>query len=158
MRSLVYWCCLLVLAPEVLTAAAQDTTVRSDQEILVELEQKWNEAFYRKDVAFIESVLADEFRATYDDGKQGDKARELALVEEFNQQVLSAIQDQFSVRVYGDTAVVWFTLNLVGIRQGEQAEVAFRFTDVFVWRSDRWQCVSSQSTKVAPQELTAARF
>jgi ketosteroid isomerase-like protein len=52
------------------------------------------------------------------------------------------------VQVYGDTAVVWFTLNLVGIRQGERAEVAFRFTDVFVRRDDRWQCVSSQSTRI----------
>lgn len=85
MRSFVCWCCLLVLAPEVLTAAAQDTVVRSDQEILVELQQRWNEAFYRKDVDFIESILADAYRATYDDGKKRDKANELALVKEFSQ-------------------------------------------------------------------------
>ena len=54
------------------------------------------------------------------------------------------------IRVYRDTAVVWFRLNLVGLRDGERAEVTFRFTDVFVWRDDRWQCVSSQSTKVNP--------
>jgi hypothetical protein len=35
-------------------------------------------------------MLADEFMATYDDGSRGDKARELALVAEFNQQVESA--------------------------------------------------------------------
>lgn len=129
--------------------ASQTTRVRSDQEILIQLEHDWNDAFYRKDLAFIERVLADEFVATYEDGTLGDKAKELALVAEFNQQVESAIQDDFTVRVYRDSAVVWFTLRLVGIRQGQRAELSLRFTDVFVWRDNRWQCVSSQSTKVA---------
>ena len=34
-----------------------------------------------------EGFLADEFTATYDDGSRGDKARELALVTEFDQRV-----------------------------------------------------------------------
>jgi len=131
-------------------AAAQPPAVKSDQQTLIELEERWNDAFYRKDVRFIESVLADEFIATYDDGSRGDKTKELALAAEFRQQVESAIQDDFTVRVYGDAAVVWFTLRLTGQRQGQPAELTLRFVDVFVWRDSRWQCVSSQSTKVAP--------
>ena len=104
-------CCLLVVVTVwAAPVSAQSLPVRSDQEILVELERGWNEAFYRKDVTFIESLLADEFTATYDDGSQGDKARELALTSEFNQQVESAIQEDFTVRVYRETAVVRFTL------------------------------------------------
>ena len=99
-------------------SAAQRSPVESDQQVLIKLEQRWNEAFYRKDVAFIENILADEFMATYDDGSRGDKAKELALVTEFDQQVESAIQDEFTVRVYHDTAVVSFMLRLVGIRAG----------------------------------------
>jgi hypothetical protein len=132
-------------------AAAQSPPVKSDQETLIELEQGWNEAFYQKNLAFIESVLAEEFIATYDDGSRGDKAKELALAEAFNQQVESAIQDEFIVKVYGNTAVVWFTLRLVGVKQGERAEVTLRYTDVFVLRDGRWQCVSSQSTRVSPR-------
>ncbi len=131
-------------------AAAQAPAVKSDQQTLIELERQWNDAFYRKDVRFIERVLADEFVATYDDGSRGDKTKELALAAEFSQQVESAIQDDFTVRVYGDAAVVWFTLRLTGQRQGQPAELTLRFVDVFVWRDSRWQCVSSQSTKVAP--------
>ena len=63
----------------------------------------------------------------------------------------SAIQDEFKVRVYGSTAVVWFTLRLVGIRQGQRAEVAFRYTDVWVLSDGEWQCVSTQSTKMDPK-------
>ena len=132
-------------------SAAQSPPAKSDQQILIELEQAWNKALYAKDIAFIENVLADEFIVTYDDGSRGDKARELALTAEFNQRVESALQDEFTVKVYGDTAVVWFTLRLVGIRQGQQAEVTFRYTDVFVLSDGEWRCVSSQSTKVDPK-------
>ena len=141
-------CCILALAGTATAAAAQGKPVKSDQEILIELEQKWNAAFYTKNVTFIESVLADEFIATYDDGTRGNKAKELELVASFNQHVESSTQEEFTVKVYKDTAVVWFTLRLVGYRQGQKAEVTMRYTDVWVWRNDRWQCVSSQSTKV----------
>ena len=144
-------CCILALAGAVAASASQGKPVKSDQEILIELEQKWNEAFYHKNVAFIENVVAEEFIATYDDGSRGNKAKELALVAAFDQQVESSIQDEFTVKVYKDTAVVWFTLHLVGVRQGQKAEVTLRYTDVWVWRNDRWQCVSTQSTKVSPR-------
>ena len=143
-------CCVLAVAWTVVASPSHSQPIKSDQQILIELERGWNEAFYRKDVTFIEDLLADEFMATYDDGSRGDKARELALTAEFNQQVESAIQDDFTVRVYRDTAVVWFTLRLVGIRQGQRAEVTFRYTDVWVLRDGRWQCVSTHGTKVNP--------
>ena len=141
--------CGLAMATLSVAASAQRATVQSDQEALIKLERDWNDAFYRKDVAFIQNLLADEFVATYEDGRRGDKANELKLVAEFNQQVLSATQDDFTVKVYGDTAVVWFTLRLVGIRQGQQSELALRYTDVWVTIGGRWQCVSSQSTRVS---------
>ena len=142
-------CGALLAASTVPASATQSPPVKSDQDVLIELEEAWNEAFYRKDLAFIEGILADEFIATYDDGSRGDKARELALATEFDQQVQSAIPDEFTVRVFGDTAVVWFTLRLVGLRQGEPAEVTLRYTDVWVLRDGMWQCVSTQSTQVS---------
>jgi hypothetical protein len=151
MRLRYLLCCVLAAAWAVTASASQRVDVKSDQEVLIELERGWNEAFYRKDVAFIEKILADEFMATYEDGSRGDKAKELALVAEFNQQVESAIQDEFTVRVYRDTAVVWFTLRLVGIKQGQRAELTLRYTDVWVMRDGRWQCVSTQSTRVNPK-------
>ena len=141
------WLCCVVVFAAVTPASAQ--RVQSDQDALVALERGWNEAFYRKDVAFIEKLLADEFTATYDDGRIGDKATELALVTAFDQAVQSATPEEFAVRVYRDTAVVWFTLRLVGIKEGQRSEMALRYTDVWIIRDGRWQCVSSQSTRVA---------
>lgn len=139
----------LAILATVTTTGAQTGRVRSDQEILVQLEQDWDAAFRRKDVGFIENILADEFVATYSDGSRGDRAKELALVADFNLQIDSSTLDEFVVKVYGDTAVVWMSQRLVGPSQGRQLTVTFRYVDVFVMRGDRWQCVASQSTRVS---------
>jgi ketosteroid isomerase-like protein len=138
-----------MLAVLVVPAAAQP--VKSDQETIIELEKAWNEAFYRKDVTFIESLLADEFVATYEDGSRADKKKELALTAAFEQQVIEAVQDDFTVKVFGDTAIVWFTLNLVGIKQGQRSELTLSYTDVWVLRDGDWRCVSAHSTRVPPK-------
>jgi ketosteroid isomerase-like protein len=147
MRFLI--CCVLVLTAGTTASAAQTGAVKSDQDVLVELEQRWNEAFYKKDLAFIESILADDFVATYDDGSRGDRRKELALAAAFDQQVEIAVQDDFTVRVYRDTAIVRFTLNLVGIRDGKREPLTLNYTDVWVNREGRWQCVSTHSTRVS---------
>jgi ketosteroid isomerase-like protein len=144
----VLYAVIVLIGTATVAAAQQRPKVMSDQETLIALERRWNAAVYKKDVEFVRSVLADEFTATYEDGSRGDKAKELALIAAFDQQVTSAVPDDFIVKIYGDTAVVWFTLKLVGIKQGKQSELILRYTDVWVLRDHRWQCVSSQSTRV----------
>ena len=142
--------CTLVflMAIASVSAIAQTRSAESDQDVLIGLERSWNDAMYEKNLAFIQTILADDYTATYEDGDVGDRAKELRLVAEFNQQVESAIQDDFTVRVYHDTAVVRFTLHLVGIKQGERTALDLRYSDVWVMRDGRWRCVSSQSTRV----------
>jgi ketosteroid isomerase-like protein len=121
-----------------------------EEQELVQLERAWDAAFVAKDIRFIERVLADEFVATYGDGTRGDKAAELAQTLDFDQQVNSSVLDSFRVRIYGDTALVWFSRHMTGPKSGKVVSVTYRFVDVFVKRAGRWQCVSSQSTRVTP--------
>src|SRR5260221_1390840 len=113
-------------------AGGQSAPVRSDQQILIKLERDWDEAFHRKDVAFLETVLADEFVSTYGDGSRGDRAKELKLATEFNQQIDSSTLDEFTVKVYGDTAVVWFSQQLVGPTNGQRVSRALRHIPLFL--------------------------
>jgi ketosteroid isomerase-like protein len=138
-------CGLLIAIP----AAAQ--SVKSDQQTLMDLERRWNMAFHSGDVKFIESILDDEFIATYDDGVRADKKTELAHAESFNQQIDASALDDFTIRIYGDTAIVWFTLHLLGPMQGKPVELTFRYTDVWVLRDGEWKCVSSHSTRFTPK-------
>jgi len=140
---------VLIAVSGVAVPAAQDRRGWSDQKILIQIERDWDAAFLKNDVAFVESVLAAEFIATYDDGSRGDKARELKLVAEFNQRIDSSNLDEFTVKVYGDTAVVWFTRYLAGPSKGRRLEVSYRYIDVFVLKNGKWLCVASQSTKLS---------
>src|SRR5262245_5731994 len=126
--------------------------VKSDQDTLIELEQMWDAAFHNHDPKFIETLLADEFVATYGDGSRGDKAKELSLALEDKQQVDSSMLDEFIVKVYGNTAVVWFTQHLVGPVKGKPVAVTYRYLDVWVNRDGVWKCVASQSTRVGGKE------
>lgn len=136
----------------VASSAGGAQRVKSDQDTLIELEQKWDAAFHNRDPKFIETLLADEFVVTYGDGTRGDKARELSLATDFNQQVDSSTLDEFIVKVYGNTAVVWFTQRLVGPVKGKPVAVTYRYVDVWVNRDGAWKCVASQSTRVGSKE------
>jgi ketosteroid isomerase-like protein len=129
-------------------APPQTAPTAAEQE-LIQLERSWDAAFVAKDVRFIERVLADEFVATYGNGTRGDKAAELAQTLDFDEQVDSSVLDGFRVRIYDDTALVWFSRHMTGPKSGKTVSVTYRFVDVFVKRAGRWQCVSSQSTRVA---------
>jgi|SRR5579872_2728241 len=120
----------------------------SDQQVLIQLERNWNAALQRRDVTFIGRVLADEYLVTTAEGQRGTRAQELALAAVFDQQIDSSTLDEFVVKVYGNTAVVWYTERLTGPKQGRRVELTTRYTDVFVRRAGRWQCVASQGTKV----------
>ena len=144
--------CLLMAAMVAVASGAWAQRVKSDQETLIELEQKWDAAFHNRDATFIETLLDDEFVVTYGDGTRGDKARELRLATEFDQQVDSSKLDEFIVKVYGNTAVVWFTQQLVGPVKGKPVTITFRYVDVWVNRDGVWKCVASQSTRVGSKE------
>lgn len=148
MRTSIVTIVAAVLVAGTAATSAQSRRVQSDQQILEQLERDWDDAFMRKDLKFIESILADEFVVTYGDGVQGDKAAELRNTAEFNQQVDTSELKNFSVRIYGDTAVVRFEKWMTGPSQGKTIEVVYRMFDVFVLRDGRWLCVASQSTKV----------
>ena len=144
--------CLIVAMMAAVASPAGAQRVKSDQDTLIELEQKWDAAFRNRDVKFIETLLADDFIVTYDDGSRGDKAKELSLAANFNQQIDSSTLDEFVIKVNGNTAVVWFTLHLLGPVNGKPVAITYRYVDVWVNRDGEWKCVASQSTRVAGKE------
>src|SRR5215467_2996387 len=100
---------LLLLLCTLPTAAQQAPPVRSDQDILIQLERDWDKAFHAHDVATIDKILADEFIVTYDDGVRADRKKELELAATFDEHVDSSTLDDFIVKEYGNSAIVWFT-------------------------------------------------
>ena len=144
--------CALVIAGTVTTTAQ---AVKSDQQTLMDLERQWDAAFRNGNAKFIEGILDPDFIATYDDGTRADKAQEVSLAAAFNQQIDASDLDDFTIRINGDTAVVWFTLHLLGPVQGKPVQMTYRYTDVWVLREGQWKCIATQSTRVVPRDTQA---
>jgi ketosteroid isomerase-like protein len=93
-------------------------------------------------------IDATEFIATYVDGLVSNKADDIK-----NFAVATVTDKSFSlsdlkVHIYGQTGVV-IGRNLVIYKEdGKPAQNDVRFTDVFVKRDGRWQCVATQWTNI----------
>jgi hypothetical protein len=140
---------VLLLSAVALPAAAQSRPAPKDADAVITLERNWEAAFLGGNIPFIERVLAEEFKAVYWDGSEGDRTKELTLAAQFNQRIEKSTLAEFTVRFYSEVAIVSFTRTLAGISQGKPLEISYRFTDAFVWRDDRWQCISTHSTRLA---------
>ena len=116
---------------------------------LVKLERAWADALVKRDVAVVQQIYADEYVDTDPDGVVTNKAQDLANLTSGALKLAAQTLADLKVHVYGDVGVVHGSYTQKGTLQGKDVSGTFRFTDVFVKRSGRWQCVSTQSTRVA---------
>jgi len=116
-----------------------------------QLETERNRALVAADAAAIDRLYSDDYTSAVNNTYR-TKAEVLADLKSGTLKVSAASNDETNVRVYGNTAVVWFTLHLVGPVQGKTTPISFRYVDVWVNRDGVWKCVATQSTRVASKE------
>ena len=118
-------------------------------ELLRNIEERLAAAWVEGDRLFIEQTLADDWSVTDLTGRVLKKAE--VLEEAFGskeRKIVSMRIDEISVRPFDAWAIVTGRTNAAGEYQGEVAEVALRFTDVFANRNGVWQVVVSQGTLI----------
>jgi ketosteroid isomerase-like protein len=138
----------------VAVASAQETGKGGVQdpkaaEAATKMEQEWVGAFVRRDTAYLEGFLAEDYAFTYPDGTVVDKGREIENVKSGYVALAEIKLSELKARTYGDTAVITGRSTLKGKFDGRDVGGEYRFTDVFVKRGDRWQCVAGQLTRIA---------
>jgi ketosteroid isomerase-like protein len=115
---------------------------------LLKLENDWNTATEKKDLAFLDRLYATECLITTAEGLTLTKAQDIANVKSSSTASPFALSDM-KVRVYGETAVVTGVNTVHWTVNGKEWVGPIRFTDVFVKRDGRWQVVASHSSQVA---------
>jgi uncharacterized protein (TIGR02246 family) len=110
------------------------------------LEEKWNSAQVKGDLAAMESLLADTFVYTTIDGALRNKAEMIAEIKSGKLKIQSAKVDDMKVTVYGDAAVITGRWQGKGIEEGKPFDETERWTDTWVRIKGQWRCVASQST------------
>jgi ketosteroid isomerase-like protein len=127
---------------------AQTQTESVEQE-LIKLENEWADAWVKRDVAFFDRIIADDYTWTSPRGDVWTKAQDLALVKSGETVIKSWVLADMKVRVYGDTAVVTGRNTIKETYKGEDVSGQNRWTHTWVKRAGRWQCVAAHSSEIA---------
>ena len=140
---------VLVLAVAIIAQTPAQPKSGSVEQELIKLENGWNDAQLKKDGAFLEQILADDYTGTEADGNVVTKAQEIANLKPGDYVVKSIVNDDYKVRVYGDAAVVTFRFTSTWEAQGKDNITQLRFTNTWVKRAGRWQCVATHGSRIA---------
>jgi len=131
-------------------ATAQNSADPGASKILA-LENKWNEAYKRGDIATMGSLLAEDFVITVEDGSTFSKTGYLAHNGDSTVHVQTSEMTDLKVRMHGNTAVVTGGYYEKGTSKGKPYESRDRLTDVWMKTSGGWQVVAAHYSIPANQ-------
>jgi ketosteroid isomerase-like protein len=132
---------LLVAAPVRSADEAAERQVRA-------AERAFNEARARADVATLDRLLVDAWTVTHANGTTDGKAQYLADLQSGTRQFSGSVtEDDVSVRLYGDTAIVTGSSRSTVTFNGQPQGGALHFTRVYVRQNAAWRMVVSQATQ-----------
>jgi ketosteroid isomerase-like protein len=115
---------------------------------LLKLENDWNVAVLGHDMKFLEKLYAEEYLWTNAEGKVFTRAEDLKSTKEEKSPPLSLILSELKAHVYGEAGLVTGMNTVTSTEKGKTVTKKVRFTDVFVKRDGRWQCVASHGSIV----------
>ncbi len=128
-------------------AQTVEQTAPEEARILT-LENAWNQAVQQKDAQALKMLLAPELIDVEYDGTLMNKAEYLASVESPSMHPVRIVNEGMTVHLYGMVAVVNGMCRESGVKKGKAYAVRERFTDTWVRRGDKWECVASESTLI----------
>jgi len=120
------------------------TASGADEQALYQTERDWAEASVKKDAAALDRLLANEFQANYA-RFVGNKKQFLADLKSGRTKIESNINSEMKALVFGDRAIVHGLATVKSSMAGKDTSSQQRYTDVFIKREGRWQCVTGYS-------------
>ena len=112
------------------------------------METQWNDARAHGDVATLDRMLADGWTVVHGDGTMNTKAEYLADLKSGARKFDGGVEiSDFSVRVYGDTAIAAGKSESKVTINGQPQGGSLRFTRVYVKRDGRWIMIATHATR-----------
>jgi ketosteroid isomerase-like protein len=122
---------------------------RTDESKILALENGWNQAQVHHDAKALESLVADSFVSTDNDGTVFNKAQFLADTKDMSYKADMVANDNVKVQLFPNAAVVTGTYHAKGTSKGKPFDHWGRFTDTWIYFGGRWQCVASHTSHIA---------
>lgn len=139
----------LAACPFLLAADHNDKKVEAE---LTKLEQQWDAALVAVDIPALKAIMAEEFIGTSDDGETYTREEGIKDLQDKTDVISAADSSELKVMVYGNTAVVTGVWTAKEENKGKDVSGAHRFTDTWVKRDGRWQCVASHTSLIKKEK------
>ena len=137
-------------APNASPAGVMPAQKSTPEATIREIEDKWEASVMRHDPSVAQAYLADDFRGISSQGKVMTKSKLLAEIKKDTDTYSSTKNGKVDVRVFGGQfAVATGVSSEAGkSKEGKEFKRSFRWTDAWVLRNGKWQCVASQAMLV----------
>lgn len=110
------------------------------------LERLWGEASQMRDVKALESLFDDSIAYVDVGGRLMTKTE--ILVDTKNSSPVNIVVEGNSAHSYGNAVIVTGILHLSGVDKGKAYLRHGRFLDTWIYRGNRWACISSMTTAI----------
>jgi len=131
-------------------AFGEDQRETTDEQEVRQMIQKYRSALLQRDIPVLEKIWADDYVFVNASGEVLTKAQRLSNLKSGATSLDSINEEEnITVRVYQNSAVVTSRVTLKGQYSGKQISGQYRSTLVWVKGSAGWQLVSNQLTALA---------
>ena len=115
-----------------------------------DLENSWEAAVASHNFATVDSMVAGDFVGVTSKGKFANRSQMLAEYKGDKDTYKSAKNEKLNVKTFGpNVTVVTGRAREVGTgKDGKAFNRTFLFTDTWMMRDGKWQCVASQASKI----------
>jgi len=115
-----------------------------------DMENKWEASVPTHNYSMVEGYVSADFMGVSSKGKFVNRSQMLSDYKGDKDTYKSAKNEKLNVRMYGpNLAVVTGRAREIGTgKDGKGFDRTFLFTDTWMMRAGKWQCVASQSSKI----------
>ena len=113
----------------------------------MQLEREWGAAAVKADVDTLGQILGSDYAGNYE-SQVTTRAQLLANLRRGVLKVESAALSDMKAMVFGDRAVVQGVSTVKSSERGRDTSGKYCWTDVFVKRDGRWQCVVNYAARM----------
>jgi ketosteroid isomerase-like protein len=139
----------IIFASVSLPAFAQEKKASNGvEQAVLKLEQQWEEALLKSDVAALEKIYDDSLIYTHSNGSVDNKSVYVGNIKSGVTKYQSMKRDDIKVSVYGNTALVTCHWEAHVLARGNKIDTNARYLHVYVKQKDGWKMVAHQATRI----------
>jgi ketosteroid isomerase-like protein len=137
-----------VFAAACLVATAAVAAPSSDEQALMDIENRNSDAYLHGDIKAVEALLDERYTLTNSRAIVSHRDDDLRELRAGDPKYTEFRTHDMQARTYGDTGIVIGVVSLKGTSGGKPFDADLRFTDTFVRTNGTWKLVAAQVTPI----------